>query len=70
MVKKLNCYLLTKKVKHKYLIKVLSFSKVNSMNDHVKPTIRDEKPDHAVLHAGINDLRSKKTSSQIAKSVI
>ena len=65
MVKKLNGYFLTKNVKHKYLIKVRSFSgaKISSMVDHVKQTIRDDKPD-----AGTNYLRSEKTS-QIAKSM-
>ena len=70
MIKKLNGYFLTKKVKHKYLIKVRSFSgaKVSCMVDHVKQTLRDYKPDHIILHARTNDLRTEKTSSQIAKS--
>ena len=66
MIKKLNGYFLTKKVRHKYLIKV----KVSCIVDHVKPTLRDDKPDHIILHAGTNDLRTEKTSSQIAKSII
>ena len=47
MVKKLNRYLLTKKIRHKFLSKVCPFSsaKVSCMVDHVKPTIRDDKPD-------------------------
>ena len=45
MVKKLNDYLLTKKVKQIYLLKVRSFSgvKVSSMIDHVKQTIGEDK---------------------------
>ena len=39
------------------------------MVDHVKPTIRDDKPDHVILHTGTNDLRSEKTVSQIARSI-
>ena len=39
------------------------------MVDHVKLSLRDEKPDHGVLHTGTNDLRSDKTQSQIAKSI-
>ena len=72
MVKKLNGYLLTKKVRHKFLVKVRPFSgaKVSCMVDHVKPTLRDDKPDHIILHTGTNDLRSEKTSSNIAKSII
>ena len=45
MVKKLTGYLLTKKVRHKFLVKVTG-AKVSCMADHVKPTIRDDKPDH------------------------
>ena len=32
-------------------------------------TIRDDKPDHVILHTGTNDLRSEKTASQIARSI-
>ena len=39
------------------------------MVDHVKPTIRDYKPDHVILHTGTNDFRSAKTASQIARSI-
>ena len=71
MIKKLNGYFLTKKVRHKYLIKVRSFSgaKVSCMVDHVKPILRDDKPDHIILQAATNDLRTEKTASQIAKSM-
>ena len=46
MVKKLNCYLLAKKIKHKGIVKVRPFTtaKVSYMQDHVKPTIRDINP--------------------------
>ena len=38
MIKKLNGYLLTRKIKHKHLVKVRSFSraKISCMTDHVK----------------------------------
>ena len=72
MIKKLNGYFLTKKVRHKYLIEVRSFSgaKVSYMVDHVKPTLRDDKPDHIILHAGKSYLHTEKTLIQIAKSII
>ena len=72
MVKKLNGYLLTRKIKHKHLVKVRSFSgaKISCMTDHVKPTLRDINPDHIILHAGTNDLRTENTASQIAKATI
>ena len=40
------------------------------MNDHVKPTLRDFNPEHIILHVGTNDLSTKRTASQIVKSVI
>ena len=42
MVKKLNRYLLTKKIKHRCIVKVRLFTtaKVTCMQDHVNPTIR------------------------------
>ena len=46
MMKKLNGYLLTKKIKHKVVVKVRTFTtaKVSCMQDHVKSTIRDINP--------------------------
>ena len=65
MVKKLNCYLVTTKIKHKRLVKVRSFSggEISYMTDHVKPTLRDINRDHIVLHAGTNNLRTENTQS-------
>ena len=40
------------------------------MVDHVKSTLRNDKPDNVILHAGANDLRTKKTTNQIAKSIM
>ena len=59
-------------MKHKHLVKVRSFSgaKISSMTDHVNPTLRDINPDHIILHAGTNNLRTGTTASQIAKATI
>ena len=72
IIKKVNDYFLTKNLCHKYIVKVRSFpgAKISCMVDHVKPTIREDAPDNIILHAGTNDLRSEKTSSQIAKAII
>ena len=72
MVKKVNGFFLTKYIKHKYLVKVRSFSSAETrcMHDHVKPTIRDFNPEHIIIHVGTNDLNSEKTASQIASSII
>ena len=68
MVKKLNGFLLTRKLNHKCLVKVRPFNsaKVRSMHDHVKPTVRDFDPDHIILHCGTNDPNSDRTFSQTA----
>ena len=65
MVKKLNGYLLTKKIRREHLVKVRSFSgaKISCMTDHVKPTLEDINPNHIVLRAGTNDLRTENTAS-------
>ena len=72
MVKKLNGFLLTRKLNHKCLVKVRPFSsaKVRCMHDHVKPSVQDFNPDHIILHCGTNDLSSERTTSQIARSII
>ena len=53
IVKKLNGDLLTRKIKHKHLAKVRSFSeaKISCMADHFKPTLRDVKPDIFYIQA-------------------
>ena len=72
MVKKLSGYLLTKKIRHKHLVKVRSFSgaKISCMTNHRKPTSQDINLDHFVLHAGTNDLRTENTVRQITKATI
>ena len=72
MVKKVNGFLLTRNINHKFLVKVRSFSgaKVICMNDYVKLTVHDFNPEHIIIHVCTNDLKSEKTASQIAKSII
>ena len=55
MVKKVNSFLLTRNINHKFLVKVRSFSsaKVNCMNDYVKPTLRDFNPEHISCMLGL-----------------
>ena len=57
--------MITKKLRHKHLVKVRSFSsaKVRCMYDHVKPGIRDFNPEHTILHVGTNTLNSEKNFS-------
>ena len=71
MAKKLNGFLLTRKLNHKCRVKVRPFNsgKVRCMHDHMKPAIRGFGSDRIILHCGINDLNSNRTSSQIAREV-
>ena len=70
MVRKLNGYLLARKIRYKHLVTFPSFleAKISCMTNHVKPTLRDKNLDHIILHAGSNDLRTENTASQIAKA--
>ena len=72
MAKKLNGYLLTKKIRHENLVKVRLFSgaKTSYMTDYVKPALREINPDHIILHVGINDLKTENTASQIANATL
>ena len=65
MMRKLNGYLLTKKIKHKVVVKVRTFTtaKVSCMQDHVKPTIRDINPQQIILHLGANNLKTTNSQS-------
>ena len=72
IIKNLNGYLLTKKLRKRKLIKVRLFigAKASCKYDHVKPTIQEFNPHHIILHVGTNELKSFKRVSQISKSVI
>ena len=58
MIKKVNGYLLTNSIKHKYLVKVIPFlaAKAVDMFDYVKPIQIDFDPDAYILHIVTNDL--------------
>lgn len=70
-VKKLNGYLLMKNVRHEFLVKVHPFlgAKVSCRNDHAKLTMDHDKPDHVILYTQKNNIRTEKTTSQIARSI-
>ena len=72
MIKKLNGFLLTRKLSHKCRVKVRPFNlaKIRCMHYHAKPTIQDFNPDHIILHCQNNDLNSNRASSQIAREII
>ena len=70
MIKHVNGYNMSKRFKNcKEYVKSFSGSKVRYMKDHMKPLIR-EKPDHAILNVGTNDLNSDRPSDLTAKYFI
>ena len=62
MVKHVDGWKLSKKVERKHKVYVRSFpsAKVKRMNDYVKPCIRENNPDHVIIHLGTNELNSKR----------
>ena len=69
MIKKVDGYLLTNSIKHKYLVTVRSFlaAKAVNMFDYVKPIQRDFDPVAYILHIGTNDLTRKKNETKSAQ---
>ena len=72
MVKKIDGYLLTSSVNHKYIVKVRPFlsAKTIDMLDYIKLTKRDFNPDVCLLHVGTNDLSSNKSPEQISMDIL
>ena len=72
MVKKIDGYLLTSSLNHKYIAKVGPFlsAKTIDMLDYIKPTKRDFNPDVNLLHVGTNDLSSSKSLEQISLDIL
>ena len=67
MIKKIDGYLTTSSINHKYLEKVRPFlaAKFVDMFDYVQPIQRDLDPKAYVIHTGTNDLTADKTSDEI-----
>ena len=72
MIKSVNGFLITRKIGHKQLVKVRSFScaNVEGMYDYIKPTLRECDPESFIVHIGTNELNTAKTASQISRSII
>ena len=72
MVKKIDGYLLTSSIHHRYIVKVRPFlsTKTIDMVDYIKPTQRDFNPDVYLLHVGANDLSSNKSPEQISLDIL
>ena len=71
MIKKVDGYLLTNSIKHKYLVKVRPFlaAKAVDIFDYVKPIQRDFGLDAYILHIGTNDLTTDKKPDEICSEI-
>ena len=69
MVKHVERWKLSKNVDRKYKVYVRSFSesKVKCMKDYVKPCIRENNPDHVIIHVDANELDSERPAEMTAK---
>ena len=72
MIEKIDKYLLTSSVNHKYLVKVRPFlaAKTVDMFDYVKPIQRDLDPEAYVIHIRTNDLMTDKTTDEICLEIL
>ena len=72
MLKNVEGYNITKMLKYRQSVKVRPFlsAKTRCMSDHVKPTLRDENPDHVIIHVGTNSLVSDQTAIQMCHPII
>ena len=71
MIKKVDGYLLTNSIKHKYLVKVRPFlvAEAVDMFDYIKPIQSDFDQDAYILHTGTNDLTTDKKPDEICSEI-
>ena len=72
MIKKIDGYLLTSSINHKYLVKVRPFLAAKSVDmlDYVKLIKRDLDPEAYVIHIGTNDLGIDKSPDEIFSEIL
>ena len=71
MIKHLKGWDISAKLKQRHSIYVRPFTgaKVRSMKDYAKPCIREDNPDHIILHVGTNELSSENDAERVVKSI-
>ena len=70
IVKHVEGWQLSKMTNQKVYVRSFSGAKVKCMKDYVKPCIRENDPDHVILHVGTNEMNSELPPERIAKSVV
>ena len=70
MVKHVEGWQLSKSTNQKVYVRSFTGAKVKCMKDYVKPCIRENDPDHVIMHVGTNEMNSELPPERIAKSVI
>ena len=70
MVKHVEGWELSKSTNQKVYVRSFTGAKVKCMKDYVKPCIRENDPDHVIMHVGTNEMNSELPPERIAKSVI
>ena len=72
MVKHVNGYQISSRMGNKVNVHVRSFSgaKVRCMEDYCKPCVRENDPDHIILHVGTNELNSEKSAEMCGKEIM
>ena len=72
MIKKIDGYLLTKSINHKFLVKVGPFrtAKTIDIYDHLKPTLKDFNLGFFIINVCTNDLPLNKTSNETAEKIV
>ena len=71
MIKKVDGYLLTTSIKHKYIANVRPFlaAKAVDMFCYAKPVQKDFDPDAYILHISTNDLTTDKKPDEICSEI-
>ena len=72
IVKHFQDFEITKKrdKKQEVYVRQSSSSQVSCMKDYVKPSIRENNPDHIIFNVGTNDVPSEKAPQVIARSIV
>ena len=72
MIKQTKGWELSSKIDSKHSNYVRSFSsvKARSMKDYVKPYVREQNPDHIIMHVRANGLNSENKPGGAAESIV